>query len=237
LRVTRRAPAAPKATQAKPSTREHPARRRRRRQTEAIDELGRIAGPKRTKAIDQLGRAAALFAAGRERDALRIVRPLAESYPDAAGVQELLGLCHYRVGQFPTARKALERFAELSNSTEQHPVLMDCVRAVGKHQRVETLWAELAQASPSAELVTEGRIVMAGSLADRGKLAQAIDLLEKRALAPKRVQDHHLRLWYALGDLHDRAGNSPAARRWFDAVAQRDRRFADVAERLAALGR
>jgi hypothetical protein len=95
----------------------------------------------------------------------------------------------------------------------------------------------LAQASPSAELVTEGRIVMAGSLADRGKLTQAIDLLDRRATAPKRVQDHHLRLWYALGDLNDRAGNSPAARRWFDAVAQRDRSFADVAERLAALGR
>ena len=34
---------------------------------------------------------------------------------------------------------------------------------------VEELWDELRQASPSAELVMEGRIVMAGSLADRGR--------------------------------------------------------------------
>lgn len=240
LRVKRGDPA-PNKTRAerpgRPTAREHPARRRRRRQTEALDELGRLAGSKRTRALDQLGRAAALFAAGRDRDALRAVRPLATAYPDAAGVQELLGLCHYRVGQFPAARAALERFVELTDSTEQHPVLMDCHRAAGKHRRVETLWAELAQASPSSALVIEGRIVMAGSLADRGRLAEAIALLEKRSSAPKRVEDHHLRLWYALGDLHDRAANAPAARRWFEAVARRDRAFADVAERLAALGR
>ncbi len=218
-------------------SREHPARRRRRRETEAMDELMRLAGPNRNKALNQLRKAADLFAGGLEREALKVVNPLANSYPDAAGVQELVGLCHYRVGQYPSARKALESFVTLSNSTEQHPVLMDCLRALGKHNRVETLWAELAQASPSAELVTEGRIVMAGSLADRGKLEAAITLLEKRSSAPKRLHEYHLRLWYALGDLHDRSGNTPAARHWFDAVASRNRSFFDVAERLAALGR
>ncbi len=167
---------------------------------------------------------------------MRVLRPLAEAYPDAAGVQELVGLCHYRLGQFPAARKALERFVEITDSTEQHPVLMDCLRAAGRHHDVERLWSELAEASPDGALVTEGRIVMAGSLADRGRLADAIDVLERKATAPKRVLDQHLRLWYALGDLHDRAGNGPAARRWFGAIAQRDRSFADVAERLAGLG-
>ncbi len=182
-------------------------------------------------------KAAELFRLGREREALRLLRPLAEAYPDAAGVQELVGLCHYRIGQFPAARKALERFVEITNSTEQHPVLMDCLRAAGRHQDVERLWTELAEASPGAALVAEGRIVMAGSRADRGNLAGAIELLERRGEAPKRVLDHHLRLWYALGDLHDRAGNAPAARRWFTLVLERDRHFVDVVERLAGLGR
>jgi tetratricopeptide (TPR) repeat protein len=227
---------AAKATPPGRPSREHPARRRRRRQTEAIEELTRLAGTNRTKALDQLARAADLYAQGREREALRVARPLTEAYPDAAGVHELVGLCHYRLGQFPAARKALERFVELTDTTEQHPVLMDCMRAAGKHGKVETLWAELAQASPSPELVTEGRIVMAGSLADRGHLQQAIQLLEKKAAVPNRVRDHHLRLWYALGDLNDRAANAPAARRWFELVARRERGFADVAERLAGLG-
>ena len=37
-------------------------------------------------------------------------------------------------------------------------------------RRSRTLWHELREASPSAELVAEGRIVFAGSLADRGEL-------------------------------------------------------------------
>ncbi|CAB4798885.1 unannotated protein [freshwater metagenome] len=46
---------------------------------------------------------------------------------------------------------------------------------------------------------------------------------------------HHLRLWYALADLEERAGNIPAARARFDRIRQHDAGFADVAERLAAL--
>ncbi len=227
---------APERPARRPAAREHPARRRRRQQTEALEELARLAGAKRARVVDQMSRAADLYRGGREREALRLLRPLASAYPTAAGVHELVGLCHYRIGQFPAARASLERFVALSGTTEQHPVLMDSWRAAGKHRKVEQLWEELAAASPSAELVTEGRIVMAGSLADRGKLAEGIALLDRRAALPKRVQEHHLRLWYALADLYDRAGNAPAARRWFGAVAKRERGFADVAERLAALG-
>ena len=36
-------------------------------------------------------------------------------------------------------------------------------------ENAQALWAELREVSPSAELVTEGRIVAAGSLADRGE--------------------------------------------------------------------
>ncbi len=46
-------------------------------------------------------------------------------------------------------------------------------------RRVDELWDELRQASPSAELVVEGRIVMAGMMADRGDLPGAIRLLEQ----------------------------------------------------------
>ncbi len=48
-----------------------------------------------------------------------------------------------------------------------------CPRS-GKHRRVDELWEELAAASPSGVLVTEGRIVLAGSCADQGRLTEAI---------------------------------------------------------------
>jgi tetratricopeptide (TPR) repeat protein len=120
-------------------------------------------------------------------------------------------------------------------STEQHPVLADCYRALGRHAQVEELWEELRAASPSADLVAEGRIVMAGSLADQRRLSDAIALLERAKLPTKRPQEHHLRVAYALADLYERAGDAPKARQLFMVVATTDADFADVRSRLKAL--
>jgi tetratricopeptide (TPR) repeat protein len=211
-------------------------RRRNVKSTEASAELAKLAGRNAKGAQLQLARAADAFRSGREREAMKLLRPLRESYPDASAVRELLGLCHYRIGQYAAAAKELEAFVELTDSVEQHPVLMDCYRAMGKYNKVDELWDELALASPSSALVTEGRIVLAGARADRGRIRDAISLLERRGSPPKRVQDHHLRLWYALADLYERAGEIPKARDLFLKVRRQDASFADVAERLASLG-
>ena len=184
-----------------------------------------------------MARASEAFAEDRERDAIRILRPVRNALPDAPSVRELLGLCLYRAGQYKAATEELERYAEITGDVDQHPVLMDCARALGDPARVDVLWQELAEVSPTAALVTEGRIVRAGSLADRGRLAEAVELLSRRAAAtPKKVLPHHLRLWYALADLEERAGNIPRARMLFDRIRRHEAGFADVAERLAALG-
>jgi len=195
-----------------------------------------MAGRNRARALDALARAADAYADGRERDAARLLRPLRDSYPRAAGVRELLGLALYRLGSYGPAARELEAFVELTGSVEQHPVLMDCARAGREYTQVEDLWAELAATSPSAELVTEGRIVLAGALADQGRIKDAITRLDKRAASsPRRVAEHHLRLWYALADLYERAGEIPRARALFERVRREAPGFADVAERLAAL--
>ena len=141
----------------------------------------------------------------------------------------------YRLGNFNAAAIELEAFVELSNSVEQHPVLMDSYRARKRWRKVDELWEELAAASPSAQLVTEGRIVLAGSLADRGRLQDAIAQLDRKAGDVKRPMEHHLRLWYALADLEERAGNLARARELFGRVRRHDPDFADVALRSAAL--
>jgi thioredoxin-like negative regulator of GroEL len=212
-----------------------PPRRRRVKSTEASEELARLAGRKARGAQEQLARAAEAFAAGRERDALKLLRPLRDLYPEASAVRELLGLAHYRLGNYAAAAKELEAFVELTDSVEQHPVLMDAMRAMGKYRRVDVLWEELAAASPSSALVTEGRIVLAGTRADRGKVRDAIAVLDRRGADARRVQEHHLRLWYALADLYERAGEIPKARELFLRIRKHDAGFADVAERLAAL--
>ena len=81
-------------------------------------------------------------------------------------------------------------------------------------------------------------MVAAGAQADQGDLqgARCARWAAPRQV-PKKVRDHHLRQWYVLGDLYDRAGDPIEATRWFELVATHDRDFVDVADRLRALGR
>lgn len=152
-------------------------------------------------------------------------------------MRELAGVSLYQLGRWAEAAAHLEAFARLTSSVDRHPVLADCYRALGRYHRVEELWEELRRASPAADLVTEGRIVAAGALADQGHLSRAIALLERGQRKPRRSPaEHHLRLWYALADLYERVGDSVRARELFARVAAIDPSLADTAERLEALG-
>jgi tetratricopeptide (TPR) repeat protein len=199
------------------------------------DEILRLGGARGPRYYDELMKAADAYSRDHEREALRLLRPLRDALPDAPSVRELLGLTHYRLGHYPAATKELEAFTNLSGSVEQHPVLMDSYRAQRRWRKVDERWRELTAASPGADLVTEGRIVTAGALADRGRLDDAIALLARADRKIDKAKPHHLRLWYALADLEERAGNVPRARGLFDRVRREDAGFADVAERLAAL--
>ena len=210
-------------------------RRRRGRGGDVRDEIVRLGGAKGRRYYDQLMKAADAYSRDHERDALRLLRPLRDALPESPSVRELLGLSHYRLGHYPAATKELEAFVELSSSVEQHPVLMDCYRAQRRWRKVDACWRELAAASPGADVVTEGRIVAAGALADRGRLEEAISLLTRADRKVAKPKPYHLRLWYALADLEERAGNVPRARALFDRVRREDAGFADVAERLAGL--
>lgn len=183
----------------------------------------------------KLEQAAGLFGAERHRDARKVLLPLVELAPASPDLRELAGLTAYRLERWDEAVKHLEAFRSLTHSTEQHPVLADCYRALGRHDEVDALWLELRADSPSAELVTEGRIVAAGSLADRDDVRGAIDLLGQGFTLPKRAKPHHVRRAYALADLYERAGDVPRARELFTWVRQQESGFADVAERLANL--
>jgi tetratricopeptide (TPR) repeat protein len=146
-----------------------------------------------------------------------------------------MGLVQYRLGNYRAATKELDAFVEITGSVEQHPVLMDCLRAQRRWGRIEALWKELAETSPSADLVTEGRIVAAGALADRGRLPEAIAVLDRKGREVRSPKSYHLRIWYALGDLEERAGNLGRARDLFKRIRTHDPEFADVGARIAAL--
>jgi len=194
-------------------------------------------GARRAKRLEgRLSEAATAFANERHTDARRILAPIVSEVPDLSEARELYGLALYRLGRWKEAAAQLEAFVDLTNgSTEQHPVLEDCHRALRHFSRVDELWRELREASPDASIVAEGRIVAAGALADQGRLADAIRMLAKAMKLPKRPREHHLRQAYALADLYERAGDLPQARSLFGAVAQASPGFLDAAERATAL--
>jgi tetratricopeptide (TPR) repeat protein len=199
------------------------------------EELLRLGGPRGARFYDQLVRAADALSADREKDALRLLRPLRSALPQSAAVRELLGVALYRSGRYDQAAEELEAYVAFCGAVDQHPALMDCYRAMKDYDRVKALWDELGQTASAPDVVAEGRIVYAGSLADRGRVREAIGLLDRRAAEVKNVKEFHLRLWYALADLEERAGNLPRARTLFERISRNDPSFADVMERLVAL--
>ena len=201
------------------------------------DELQAAVGPERVRKLaNRLADAVRAFELDHFDEARQLLQPVADEAPTAATVRELLGLTYYRLGRWRQAVRELEAYAELSSSTSSHAVLADANRALGRHQRVQALWEEIKLASEDPATVTEGRIVAAGSLADQDRLADAIALLEKGRLSAKHPEDHHLRLWYALADLYERAGEVPRARDLFERVARHDPDLVDVVARRRALG-
>jgi thioredoxin-like negative regulator of GroEL len=227
------------APSGRPTAGERPGGRAAPRHTvpgQVVRELTESVGDQRgAKLAERLAEASHAYDRERYQDALRVLRPLGDMAPASPAVRELHGLTLYRLGRWRQAAKELEAYQALTGAYDQHPVLADCMRGLGRYRKVEALWDELRQASPSAEAVAEGRIVMAGALADRGDVTAAIRLLERSRSLAKKPRDYHLRQWYALADLYERAGDIPQARELFRRLASHDPEAFDTAERLRAL--
>ncbi len=206
------------------------------------EELASAAGPDWNHLRDRISErmAAGIGAYERERyrDASRILRTVVEAVPTAPSARELLALALYHQGFWKAALPNLEAFATLTGSVDQHPVRMDCQRALGRPKRVETLFDELRRGSPDPEVLSEGRLVLAGTRADNGDLAGAVSLLVGAGAGRlvRNPAERHLRQWYVLGDLTERSGDLPKARELFLRVAAVDPDAYDVVDRLESLG-
>ena len=205
---------------------------------EVVAEIHGVVDTKRaTRLSERLAAAAGALDRERFDDARRMVTPLVRELPTVAAVHEISGLANYRMGRWKQAAASLEIARALRPDPAMLPVLADCYRALKRWPEVDRAWKHLRDASPSHEVMAEGRIVMAGALADRGELKQAITLMHGAQKSPKKVRDHNLRQWYVLADLYDRAGDTVTAARWFREISAHDANFVDVRERLRSIGR
>jgi tetratricopeptide (TPR) repeat protein len=201
-----------------------------------VEVIAKAVDPRRSDKL-ALKLTSACTALDRERysEAKRIARSLLKDVPSVSTVHEVIGLASYRLGQWRDATTALEIAQRLNERAENMPVLLDCYRAQKRWSDVDSVWKDLKEQSPAPDVMAEGRIVVAGSLADRGDLRGAIDLMKKALTTPRRIREYHVRQWYVLADLYDRAGDIQRARELFSRVAAADSQFADVRDRLASL--
>jgi len=233
----------PRQGQQLPVERESEQQRRVRRQAEekdlpaeVRDELRAAVGTDRASGLERrLGIASRAYERDRYSEALAELRVLARLAPEVGAIRELYGLTLYRLGRWREAARELRVFHDLTRSFDQHPVIADCERALGRDKAVIALWDALRRQGVDREVLVEGRLVVAGMMADRGDLEGAIALLGPGGKSLRRPDTCHLRQWYALADLYERAGDLPRARELFTRVASFSPELFDTADRLAAL--
>ena len=192
----------------------------------------------RERLVVTLSKAAEAYDRHRYEEALRLARNVSDAVPSVAPVRELAGLSAYRAGRWAMARAHLRAHFELTEDPEHLPLIMDCERALRRYRGVERVFEEVAAHDPTPDVLAEARIVMAGAWADQGKFPEALELLQ-RAGGSRVLRNpafRHVRLWYALGDVLDRAGDTAGAREMFTRVVRADPEAYDAADRLAELG-
>jgi tetratricopeptide (TPR) repeat protein len=208
--------------------------------SEVVNELAAAVGrDSATRLTERMAAAARAYERDRYTEAFRITKNLVDQVPESGAARELHGLVCYRLGRWTQAIGHLEAARRLDDDDpSQLPVMMDCHRALHRHRRVAALWEELRAASPSPDILAEGRMVLASDLADQRKLNAAVEVLASSGAARnlRHPSDRHLRQWYVLADLYERAGDAAHARELFGRVAAADPELADAAERYDALG-
>jgi tetratricopeptide (TPR) repeat protein len=205
---------------------------------EVAAELTEALGSQRgARLTERLAQASEALDRERFQEARRIATAISKEAPSVSAAHELVGLASYRLGLYKQAVSSLEIAQELHPNPALLPVIADCQRAQGRWAAVDRVWGEIKDASPSHEIMAEGRMVAAGALADQGELRAALELMEPSTKRPKVVRDFHLRQWYVLADLFDRTGDAISARRWFSSILEFDDEFGDVRDRLRGLGR
>lgn len=192
----------------------------------------------RERMVDRMTQAVAAYERGHYLEAYRMSKDLIAQIPDVMPIRRLGGFAAYRMGRWREAVKNFEAYDFGAEDGEHLPPLMDALRALGRKKAVLERWEEVRQRAGDADIVAEARIVVASTLADSGEIAEAIETLISAgaAKAIRNPAGRHLRQWYALGDLYDRAGDVANARQYFMRIYAIDPAAYDVADRLEAIG-
>ena len=146
--------------------------------------------------------------------------------------REALGMVAYRSGDFARALGEFRTVRRISGSDHLLPLMVDCERGLGRHQRA----LDLAQSPEARRLPKEERveltIVISGIRRDLGQTDAALVALQ----IPELKKPHQPRLAYAYADTLLGLGRTDEAHQWFQRAADADTEYeTDAIERLEEL--
>lgn len=196
--------------------------------------LRSTAKEKREPALIHLSKGMEAFADERYRAAAVELRKAKELSPRAATVRELLGLAAYRSGQWEEALRELRTFRRITGDLTHTPVELDCLRALGKDQGVETTWKMIQGADLRSETQHEARVVYASYLLDQGRARDAWAVIRPGRLVAS-PSEGELRRWFVAARVALAAGDPEAARKLLDAIDKHEVDFEGVDELRAQL--
>lgn len=144
--------------------------------------------------------------------------------------REALGMVAYRMGDFGRALTEFRTVRRLGGSNHLLPLMVDCERGLGRHERALELAASPEAKTVEAEERMELAIVVAGVRRDLGQLDAALVALQIPQL--RRSTGVH-RLHYAYADTLLALGRTDEAREFFARAASSDIDLeTDAVERL-----
>lgn len=144
--------------------------------------------------------------------------------------REALGMVAYRMGDFGRALTEFRTVRRLGGSNHLLPLMVDCERGLGRHERALELAASPEAKTVEAEERMELAIVVAGVRRDLGQLDAALVALQIPQL--RRSTGAH-RLHYAYADTLLALGRTDEAREFFARAASSDMDLeTDAVERL-----
>lgn len=175
---------------------------------------------RRDAALRELENGVEAFAAERYKPAAAALRKAKAAASSSATIRELLGLSAYQVGNWDEALKELRAFRRMSGETDQMPIEMDCLRAMGREKDVDKTYELFHELGGGRDTDNEARVVYASHLVDQGRVDEAWRVINAKLVS--NPPESLVRRWAVAARVAHAAGDDGAAAKFLAAIREHD---------------
>ncbi|MGB3763533.1 MAG: tetratricopeptide repeat protein [Ornithinimicrobium sp.] len=148
-------------------------------------------------------------------------------------VREMLGVVHYRRGEWAKALSEFRTARRMSGSHHLLPLIADTERGLGRPERAIELGQSREVGTLAAAERMELAVVVSGARLDLGQTSAAVQSLREAVSATRDTDAWAARVFYAYADALRADGKSEEAQRFLKRAAATDQfHETDAAERL-----